>query len=179
MGIGISSDLTIRQMKTLSDLREQGHKAYYRNNKLCFGYVNNEKSDLLILSNNRDKRNPRQDVKADHIDTYAEERTHNVQSDQLSPPSSKSCNASKPLEQLVKCSEVQQPTFQEGPIQNREEKFTGDHRRNYVVEEFGEELSSSEGSSLEDLKELQQPPLQDSAIYRSVGELGLTVDSKS
>ena len=35
-GIGIASELTSRQAKTLRDLREQGHQAFYRNNRLWF-----------------------------------------------------------------------------------------------------------------------------------------------
>ena len=35
-GISIASELTTRQMKTLQDLRDEGHEAYFRNNKLWF-----------------------------------------------------------------------------------------------------------------------------------------------
>ena len=35
-GIKISSELTTRQLKTLQDLKEEGHEAYYRNNRLWF-----------------------------------------------------------------------------------------------------------------------------------------------
>ena len=35
-GVRVSSELTSRQVKTLNDLREQGHTAYYRNNRLWF-----------------------------------------------------------------------------------------------------------------------------------------------
>ena len=35
-GVKISGELTTRQLKTLQDLKEEGHDAYYRNNKLWF-----------------------------------------------------------------------------------------------------------------------------------------------
>ena len=36
MGIRIAGDLTSRQSKTIFDLKQQGHQAYFKNGKLCF-----------------------------------------------------------------------------------------------------------------------------------------------
>jgi len=61
-GVRIASELTNRQAKTLNDLREQGHQAYYRNNKLWFRDARQD-----FRSNDRRKAmNQRRDLRKKH-----------------------------------------------------------------------------------------------------------------
>ena len=91
MGIGIASELTSRQMKTLSDLRAEGHEAYYRNGKLWFRDDRDDRNNKRGITRpqpTRRKRRQKQETTSRHLrdleravhssQTYADRATQHM-----------------------------------------------------------------------------------------------------